>query len=219
MDPSPSRPRPAFPRIAIMQVAPGFLALLPALLLALVPALLPAPARAQAASAPVKLLPLQRELLAYDHAPSRDALAAAAAASAADPAEALMALHGDPSRPAAVRVRALDGLSLFPSLAVRGYLHRLVRDATAPLPHRVHAGVALLFAYGEGAVASVAPVLAFPPAPRTLKVALADALVRYAGAPGRRLVLRARAEAKDAPYASALDRLLSPLESAAPTLR
>ena len=163
-------------------------------------------------SGPDKLASLQHALLAYDAAPDARALERAAGALGAS--EALMALHGDDSRPDIVRVRALDGLGHFPGLKARGYLHRLVRAQDTPLAHRIHAGTALVFAYGAGALASVRPLVLDAKSDHTLRVALADALVRYAGNGGRALVREAAASGD-----RTLRRVLSPDEVATPSIR
>lgn len=161
---------------------------------------------------------VHRQLLAYDTAPDRAALVDAAAPT--DAADALMAVHGDPARPRIVRLRALDALGLFPSLAVRGYLHRLTADPASDALDRMHAGTALVFAFGDGALTSVRPLLQDAGTDGAVVVAVADALVRYAGPAGRALVRDVRrAAGKDPRRMDALDRVLVPRENVAPMIR
>ena len=157
------------------------------------------------------------QLMGYDHAPDRAALEEAAGAAGAE--TALMELHGDPAVAKVIRLRALDALGLFESLAVRGYLHRLTTDAKADPVQRMRAGTALIHAHGDGALASVRPVLQDPAADPDLRVALADALVRYAGPAGRDLVRRAAVADKDPARMDALDRVLQPQENPVPLIR
>ena len=161
---------------------------------------------------------VQRQLLAYEAAPDRATLVAAAAPAQAE--DALMAVHGDSERPRIVRLRALDALGLFPSLAVRGYLHRLTTDPSSDALDRMHAGTALVFAFGDGALTSVRPLLQDARTDGGVVVAVADALVRYAGPAGRALVRDVRrAAGKDPRRMDALDRVLSPRENVAPMIR
>ena len=156
------------------------------------------------------------ELLAYDSAPGRATLQAAAAP--AETEAALMEIHGDPARASVIRLRALDALALFPSLSVRGYLHRLT-TGDADAVHRLRAATALIHAYGDGALTSVRPVLNDPKADDDLKVAIADALVRYAGPAGRALVRRASEGQKDPARMDAMEQILRPHENPLPLIR
>jgi len=161
---------------------------------------------------------VHRQLLAYDAAPDRATLIDAAAP--ADAAQSLMAIHGDPDRPRVVRLRALDALGLFPSLNVRGYLHRLAADPGADALDRMRAATALVFAFGDGALSSVRPLLVDPGTDGAVVVAVADAMVRYGGPAGRALVRDVRrAAGKDPRRMDALDRVLAPRENVAPMIR
>lgn len=160
---------------------------------------------------------VQRQLMAYDSAPDRVTLQASA--DAAGPETALMEIHADPGVARVIRLRALDALGLFSSLEVRGYLHRITVNAKADAVDRMRAGTALIHAHGDGALTSVRPILSDPAADGDLKVALADALVRYAGPAGRALVRRAAIADKDPARMDAMERVLRPQENPAPTLR
>jgi len=151
-------------------------------------------------------------LLAYDHAPARKAFEAATD----DPVAALLAVRADARQPDVVRLRALDALSLFPSLEVRGLLHRIATDRTAPTAARHHAAVGLVSAWRSGALASVEPLLRDPdPA---LRITVADVLLRHGGAAARRAVRAAVAAEKLPEVRQALRRLLAPPVSGSLTL-
>ena len=157
------------------------------------------------------------QLMAYDWAPDRATLETAAGA--AGPETALMEIHGDPGVARVIRLRALDALGLFHSLAVRGYLHRLTADAQADAVERMRAGTALIHAHGDGALASVRPILSDVTADGDLKLALADALVRYAGPAGRDLVRRVAVAQKDPARMDAMERTLQPRENPLPLIQ
>jgi len=174
--------------------------------------LAPGPAAAEPV-APTAVRGVAGLLLAYDHAPDRKALETVAP----DPVRALLAVRADPAQPKVVRLRALDALGLFPSLEVRGLLHRLARDRTAPSEARHHAATALVFAWGDGALASVEPLLRDPePA---LRLTVAEALLRHGGPAGRRAVRAAAAAEKLPEVARSLRSLLVPPAATTPELR
>jgi hypothetical protein len=160
---------------------------------------------------------VRAQLLAYDQAPDRATLEQAAAPSEAE--AALMEIHGDPSMAEVIRLRALDALGLFDSLSVRGYLHQLTSDSKASTVHRLRAATAMVHAFGDGALTTVRPVLTNPSSDGDLRVAIADALVRYAGPAGRELVRRASILAKDPARMDAMEKILDPNENPLPQIR
>jgi len=156
------------------------------------------------ADSPAERARVEALLLGYHSSPDRAALEAATP----DPEGTLLGLLADKSRSPVVRLRVVDALGHVPSLRVRGVLHRMARSDAAPVVDRAHAATALLFAWGDGALHSVEPLLRA--ADPVLRLAVADGLVRYAGRAGRRAVRAALAREKAPALRDQLRALLDP---------
>lgn len=175
------------------------------LLLALPAAALADPAGERAA--------VERLLLAYESAPDRAALDVATP----DPEGTLLALLSDKTRTRVVRLRAIDALAHVPTLRVRGVLHRLAGASSQPREERASAVTALLYAWKAGALTSATPLLRS--GDQVLRLAVADALVRYAGSAGRDAVRRELAREKDPLLRKQLGALLDPRPQGPAALR
>jgi hypothetical protein len=147
---------------------------------------------------------LQSLLLAYDHAPDRKTLEAAAP----DTVPALLALRADTERPHIVRLRAIDALSLFPTRVVRDELYRLLADPTSPMMARHKAAMGLLHGFGDRVVPAMLPFL--DDVDPALRLTVAEGLIARGGAAGRREVRARLAEEKVPAIAEAMRALLAP---------